>query len=121
MSPEEHGHGQVCHVFHAAIELIGRRWTGAILFVLSQGPQRFSDFPVAIPDISDRLLSERLKELEEAGVVVREVHAGRPVQVHYRLTPKGEELQPIMESIGAWANRWTDGAPAAAADASPGA
>ena len=99
-------HGPVCGIFHTAIELIGRRWTGAILFALAKSQRRFSDFHEAIPDISDRLLSERLKELEEAGVIAREVSAGRPVQVSYRLTEKGQELRPIMDAIGGWANRW---------------
>lgn len=99
-------HGPVCHLFHAAIELIGRRWTGAILFALQQRPRRFSDFREAIPDISDRLLSERLKELEEADVISREVTATRPVSVIYRLTPKGEDLGPVMAAVGAWAARW---------------
>ena len=99
-------HGPVCGIFHGAIELIGRRWTGAILFALGQSSRRFSDFHAAIPDISDRLLSERLKELEDAGVIAREVGAGRPVQVTYRMTAKGMELQPIMQAVGEWATRW---------------
>jgi DNA-binding HxlR family transcriptional regulator len=106
MTHEGSGHGPVCQVFHSAIELIGRRWNGAILSALQQSPRRFSDFHEAIPDISDRLLSERLKELEEANVVVREVSTKRPLQVLYRLTAKGEELQPVMAAIGAWAGRW---------------
>lgn len=106
MSSTEHAPGHVCGIFHAAIELIGRRWTGAIVWTLTQGPRRFSDFRDAIPDISDRLLSERLKELEEAGIIVREVSAGRPVHVTYRLTPKGAELEPILQAIGSWATRW---------------
>jgi DNA-binding HxlR family transcriptional regulator len=89
------GHGPVCQVFH-----------GAILSALQQSPRRFSDFRDAIPDISDRLLSERLKELEDANVVVREVSTKRPLQVLYRLTQKGEELQPVMTAIGTWAGRW---------------
>ena len=99
--------GPVCQIFHAAIELIGRRWSGAILWALGQAPCRFSDFREAIPDISDRLLSERLKELEDAGLIVRVVNTStRPVQVLYRLTPKGEELQPLMAQIGVWAAKW---------------
>lgn len=97
----------VCRVFHQAIEIIGRRWTGAILFVLCQGPRRFCELREGIPDISDRLLTERLKELEEVGIVAREVGSGRPIQVLYRLTPKGEALQPILKSIEQWASQWS--------------
>lgn len=103
--PEDH-QPKVCHLFHEAIEIIGRRWTGAILFVLKQGPTRFGDFRAAIPEMSDRLLTERLKELEQYGMIVREVSSERPVQVHYRLTPKGEALQPILGAIGNWAAEW---------------
>ena len=97
---------RVCTRFHAAIELIGRRWTGAIIFALTQKPQRFSDFKDAIPELSDRLLTERLKELEDEGVVVREVSTGRPIQVLYRLTAKGEALQPVFDAIGQWAHAY---------------
>lgn len=96
----------VCQLFHEAIEVIGRRWTGAILFVLVQGPHRFFELREAIPDISDRLLTERLKELEEGGIVVREVGSSRPIQVLYRLTPKGLALQPVLHAIREWANQW---------------
>lgn len=104
-SKNQHG-PHVCHIFHQAIEIIGRRWTGAILFVLCQGPRRFCELREGIPEISDRLLTERLKELEEGGIVVREVGSGRPIQVLYRLTPKGKALQPILQAIGEWANQW---------------
>jgi DNA-binding HxlR family transcriptional regulator len=97
---------RVCAVFHSAIELIGRRWTGAIIKAMLGGPRRFCEFKEAIPELSDRLLTERLKELEENGLVVREVSAGRPVQVLYQLTAKGQDLQPILEAIGAWAGKW---------------
>lgn len=97
---------RVCHVFHQAIEVIGRRWSGAIIFALTVKPRRFSEFKEAVMDVSDRLLTERLKELEEYGLVLREVSTARPLQVLYRLTPKGEALQPIMMAIGEWANRW---------------
>jgi DNA-binding HxlR family transcriptional regulator len=100
-SPEAHD-GRVCQVFHRAVEVIGKRWNGVVIFSLTQGPKRFCEFRDAIPDISDRLLTERLKELEEEGIVVREVNPGRPVQVVYRLTPKGEALQPVFCAIGEW-------------------
>lgn len=97
---------RVCQVYHHAIEIIGRRWTGAVLFVLGEGPRRFCELREAIPEISDRLLTERLKELEEEGIVVREVGSGRPIQVIYRLTPKGEALQPVLKTLQEWAHAW---------------
>lgn len=97
---------RVCEVFHGAIELIGRRWTGAIISVMVKGAGRFCELREAIPGISDRLLTQRLKELEAAGIVVREVSADRPPQVAYRLTPKGEALKPVFDAISDWANAW---------------
>lgn len=96
----------VCPLFHRAVELIGKRWTGAILRVLLDGPARFGEIQERVPDLSDRLLSERLKELEEAQIVDRTVDEGRPVQVTYRLTKRGEALEPVLEEIGAWAATW---------------
>jgi DNA-binding HxlR family transcriptional regulator len=98
--------GPVCQVFHRAVEVIGKRWNGVVIYTLTKGPKRFCEFHEAIPDISDRLLTERLKELEEEGIVVREVNPGRPVQVVYRLTPKGESLRPVLDAIGGWASQW---------------
>jgi DNA-binding HxlR family transcriptional regulator len=110
----QHGHsGRVCQVFHRAIEVIGRRWTGAIIYALCQSPRRFCEFKEAIPDLSDRLLTERLKELEEEGLIVREVSPIRPVTVHYRLTEKGAALEPILRAIGDWAARWREPDPRA--------
>lgn len=91
---------------HRALELIGRRWTGVIVFVMTQGPKRFSDFREAIPDLSDRMLSERLKELEAEGLVRREVLQERPVQVRYHLTQIGHDLAPVFGAIGQWAQAW---------------
>lgn len=96
----------VCTVFHEAIELIGKRWTGAILTVMFQGASRFCEIREGIPGISDRLLTERLKELEDNGIVVREVTDARPPQVSYRLTEKGAALQPVLDSVGSWAEMW---------------
>ncbi len=105
MSPEGHDE-KVCEVFHRSVEVIGRRWTGAILYALCQRPSRFCEIRDAIPEISDRLLTERLKELEELDIIRREVGSGRPVQVHYRLTPKGEAVQPILNAIRDWGLAW---------------
>jgi DNA-binding HxlR family transcriptional regulator len=96
----------VCPHFHAAIELIGKRWTGAILSALTGGPQRFAELVRAVPGLSDRLLSQRLRELEEEGLVEREVEAGTPVRVTYALTEKGADLGPAIAELKQWARRW---------------
>jgi len=96
----------VCPHFHAAIELIGKRWTGAILCALTAGPQRFAELTRAVPGLSDRLLSQRLRELEEEGLVEREVEPGAPVRVTYSLTKKGAELGPAISELKQWARRW---------------
>jgi DNA-binding HxlR family transcriptional regulator len=99
--------GGCCPLYHEAVELIGRRWTGAIIEVLlREGPMRFSAVAQAIPELSDRLLSERLKELEARGVVQRIVHAGPPVRVEYALTDMGRDLQDSVFELRAWARRW---------------
>jgi DNA-binding HxlR family transcriptional regulator len=96
----------VCPHFHAAIELIGKRWTGAILCALTAGPLRFGELARAVPGLSDRLLSQRLRELEDESLVEREVEAGTPVRVTYSLTQKGIELRPAIAELKQWANRW---------------
>ena len=95
-----------CSAYHRAIELIGKRWTGAILFVLMDGPLRFSEVKVLVPDLSDRLLSERLKELEAEGIVERRVIDDMPVRVEYGLTEKGRALEPAVRSLKVWARSW---------------
>lgn len=98
----------VCPRYHHAVELIGRRWTGAILMVLLQGASRFTDIVQSVPGLSDRLLSERLKELEAEGIVTRSVHAETPVRIEYQLTEKGKALSSVTESVSAWAEVWID-------------
>src|SRR5215211_6512888 len=95
-----------CSAYHHAIELIGKRWTGAILFVLMDGPLRFSEVKVLVPDLSDRLLSERLKELEGEGIVTRRVIDDVPARVEYALTQKGRALEPAVRSLKVWARSW---------------
>jgi DNA-binding HxlR family transcriptional regulator len=96
----------VCPHFHAAIELIGKRWTGAIVCALTERPLRFGELVKAVPGLSDRLLSTRLRELEEEGVVERLVEPGAPVRVTYSLTEKGTELRPAIAELRQWAKRW---------------
>jgi DNA-binding HxlR family transcriptional regulator len=96
-----------CPLYHEAVELIGRRWTGAIVAVLiDHGPLRFSEIAQAVPELSDRLLSERMKELEARGLVARSVEPGPPVRVTYELTAMGHELQPALDELRSWARQW---------------
>jgi DNA-binding HxlR family transcriptional regulator len=100
------GESKVCSRFHHAVELIGRRWSGAIISVMLGGPQCFNEMLAAVPGLSDRLLTERLRELESEGLVRRTVLPGPPVRVSYELTEAGKSLEPVIESLGRWAERW---------------
>ena len=101
-----------CPLYHEAVELIGRRWTGAIVEVLlNGGVMRFSEIAAAVPELSDRLLSERMKELEARGVVERSVDPGPPVRVTYELTPMGRGLEPAVSELRSWARQWLDQSP----------
>lgn len=97
---------QVCPRFHKAIELIGKRWTGAIIHALMDGPRRFGEVLEAVPDLHDRLLSERLKELEAEALVARKVYPETPVRIEYELTEKGRDLESVMTQVERWAHRW---------------
>ena len=96
----------LCARFHRASELIGRRWTGAIIFVLLKSRCRFATLRDAIPDITDRMLSERLQELEHEGILERTVIPETPVRVEYALTRKGRALAATMDTIAEWAHKW---------------
>ncbi|MCK9247788.1 MAG: helix-turn-helix transcriptional regulator [Solirubrobacteraceae bacterium] len=109
--------GCCCPRYHSAVELIGRRWSGAIIAVLlDDGPHRFSALRARVPGVSDRVLSQRMKELEAEQVVVRTVHAGPPVRVEYELTAKGRALRPAVDALSRWGRQWLDGPGAAAED-----
>ena len=95
-----------CPKYHHAVELVGRRWAGAIVRSLLAGPRRFNELRASIPDISDRMLAERLRELECEGVVTRKVLPDTPVRVEYALTDKGRALESAVVAIGQWAERW---------------
>ena len=97
---------ECCQLYHRAVELIGKRWTGAIVLVLLDGPLRFSEIRHLVPDLSDRLLSERLKELEAEGIVDRHVLEETPVRVEYSLTEKGRALEPAVRELKSWARSW---------------
>ena len=102
------GPGGCCPYYHEAVELIGRRWTGAIIAVLLSSPEplRFSEIGAAVPQLSDRLLSERIKELERRGLVVRDDAPGAPARTGYRLSAMGRDLEPALNELSHWARRW---------------
>ena len=97
---------RVCPDFHAAVELVGKRWTGAILWALVSKPHYFADLCDAVPGVSERMLSERLRELESEGLVERSVHSTAPPRVSYALTEKGAALEPALREMRDWARAW---------------
>ncbi|WP_322795466.1 helix-turn-helix domain-containing protein [Tepidiforma sp.] len=103
-----------CPAFQHTVELIGRRWTGAIIRTMLAGSVRFGAILQAVPGLSDRLLAERLRELEAEGIVTRTVYPEMPVRIEYHLTEKGRELERIVAAIDAWTARWFEGEPHAA-------
>jgi DNA-binding HxlR family transcriptional regulator len=106
MAVGHEGAPDLCPRFHRASELIGRRWTGAIIYVLLRSRCRFADLRAAIPDITDRMLSDRLQELEQEEVVARTVVPESPIRVEYELTKKGRALAAAIDAISAWAEKW---------------
>jgi DNA-binding HxlR family transcriptional regulator len=102
----EHELSTFCPAYHQAVELIGRRWTGAILRALLSDVKRFNDLAAAIPGLSDRMLAERLRELEAEGVVTRHVIPATPVRVEYMLTEKGLALESVVRAVADWVGTW---------------
>lgn len=96
----------MCPKFESAFEILGKRWTGLIIRTLLSGQKRFSDIAESIPNMSARMLTERFKELENEGIVVRKVYPETPVRIEYELTEKGKELEPVMDEIQKWAEKW---------------
>jgi DNA-binding HxlR family transcriptional regulator len=96
----------VCESFQHAAELVARRWVPQIVWVLLDGPRRYSVLRTAIPEISDTVLSDRLRELEEAGIVTRSVTPSTPVLIEYSLSERGRELAVVMDGLSTWAERW---------------
>lgn len=97
---------ELCPKVEKSFELIGKRWTGLIIYVLMSGPQRFSELHEMIPQLSRRVLTERIKELEEHGIVIRHIIPERPIRSEYLLTKKGTELGKILGPISEWADSW---------------
>jgi DNA-binding HxlR family transcriptional regulator len=106
---ESHSDGEfhLCPKFENAFELLGKRWTGLIIRVLLDGPKRFKEISALIPSLSDRMLAERFKELEAAGILVRRVYPETPVRIEYELTEKGRALRTVMDELQKWAERWS--------------
>lgn len=97
---------RMCPKYESAVELLGKRWTALIIRVLLVGPRRFRDIKEQIPDMSDKMLTDRMKELEAGGVVVRRVYPETPVLIEYELTEKGKSLKDVIESIQEWSDSW---------------
>ncbi len=97
---------QLCKRYEQAIQLLGKRWTGLILDAMMEGPKRFCEMTAIVDGLSDRVLSDRLRELESEGVVERIVYPQIPVRVEYRLTEKGRDLRPVVQAIHDWAETW---------------
>lgn len=101
-----------CAQYQRAIELVGSRWTGVIIRALLGGVHRFSDLKAAIPGLSDRMLAERLRELEAEGITTRVVVPEMPVRIEYHLTDKGRDLSAVLDALVHWLETWSDAAPA---------
>ncbi len=97
---------QMCPRFEKAMEVLSKRWTGLIIFQLLPGPQRFARIESSLQNLSGKVLSERLKELEAEGIVKRDVYPETPVRIEYRLTDKGKALAPLFDSIANWSDEW---------------
>lgn len=97
----------MCPKFENAFEFLGKRWTGLIIRTLLSGQKRFSEISEAIPNMSARMLTERFKELELEGIIIRRVYPETPVRIEYELSEKGKELQSVMDEIQKWAEKWS--------------
>jgi DNA-binding HxlR family transcriptional regulator len=96
----------MCPRYEHAAQLLGKRWMGLLLDSLMDGPRRFCELTAAVEGLSDRVLSDRLRELEEEGIVERVVYPQIPVRVEYRLTDKGYDLKPVVQAMHDWAEKW---------------
>ena len=98
----------ICPRYEYAVQLLGKRWTGLLLFALMDGPRRFCELTAIVEGLSDRVLSDRLRELEVEGIIERVVYPRIPVRVEYQLTEKGHALKPVFEAIQQWATQWVE-------------
>lgn len=97
---------QMCPRYEHIAQLLGKRWTGLILDSLMGGPRRFCELTASVEGLSDRVLSDRLRELEVEGIIERIVYPQIPVRVEYRLTEKGSALRPVVQEMHVWAENW---------------
>lgn len=97
---------KLCPKVEAAFALIAKKWNGLLIQVLMNGPKRFSEIRGLIPELSDKVLADKLKELESADMLKRLVYAETPVRVEYALTEKAKALKPAFAAIGEWASKW---------------
>lgn len=91
---------------HKTMLIIGKRWTALIIRDLVKGKKRFSELEHSLDGISPRILSQRLHELEQCGIVKREIYPEVPARVEYSLTPKGYDLKKVIDSMSAWGEKW---------------
>ncbi|WP_139996435.1 winged helix-turn-helix transcriptional regulator [Paenibacillus paridis] len=96
----------MCPKYEAAADILGKKWTGRIIRVLLGGPKRFKEIKEQIPEMSDKMLTDRMKELESITIIKRQVYPEMPVRIEYELTGKGRELEPVIESIQKWGEQW---------------
>jgi DNA-binding HxlR family transcriptional regulator len=99
-------YSKMCPKYESAAELLGKKWTGLIIRVLLGGPRRFKDIKEQIPEMSDKMLTDRMKELESAGILTRTVYPEMPVRIEYELTEKGRNLEEVILSIQSWGENW---------------
>ncbi|OXS53146.1 transcriptional regulator [Cohnella sp. CIP 111063] len=99
-------YSKMCPKYELAAELLGKKWTGLIIRVLLGGPKRFKDIKEQIPEMSDKMLTDRMKELEAAGILTRTVYPEMPVRIEYELTEKGRHLEEVIQSIQHWGETW---------------
>lgn len=100
---------EICPRYEHAVQILGKRWTGLLLLALMDGPRRFCELTSLVEGLSDRVLSDRLRELELEGIVNRVVYPQIPVRVEYQLTEKGSALKPVVDAIQVWAEQWIPG------------
>ncbi|WP_318152516.1 winged helix-turn-helix transcriptional regulator [Paenibacillus terricola] len=99
-------YSKMCPKYESAAELLGKKWTGLIIRVLLGGPKRFKEIKEQIPDMSDKMLTDRMKELEAIHIVKRTVYPEMPVRIEYELTDRGHDLEPVILSIQDWGEKW---------------
>lgn len=104
----DHTRTPICSRFEKAIELLSKRWVALIVYQLLAGPQRFTQIDQSLPNLSGKVLSDRLKELEQEGLIQRDVYPEIPVRIEYSLTEKGRALSPLFVDIASWAEQWVE-------------